>query len=230
MKQIKTFESSLNETASSIKVVKKALPGVKINDASDSIEFDPEEGYKSVESYYITVPGMGGDYCEDDLYLNVYDGDSFCFFYDSAPVPTSLHSSSDVNHMHSVQTEVPLPLSNLNKKIFDEVVNQIKKEMFETDSSMGSKSKKFTDVMDNWNWFVDAEDNEDKKKLPEAWYSALKTLNIKDNDALVCFFDDGDMQEVLDAARENGLKFIQIEEKDTEERVSNGGIVFSSKQ
>jgi len=81
-----------------------------------------------VESYYTNVPGIGGNYGEDDLYLNVYDGNSFCFFYDSAPIPTSLHSSSEVNNMNQTQTEVPLPLSKLDKKIFDEVVKQIKEE------------------------------------------------------------------------------------------------------
>ena len=130
MKHIQTFESFLNEAnpSSSINAVKKALPGIKFNDASDDLEFDPEEGYTSVESYYTNVPEIGGNYGEDDLYLNVYDGNSFCFFYDSAPIPTSLHSSSEVNDMKQTQTEVPLPLNKLNKKIFDEVVNQIKEE------------------------------------------------------------------------------------------------------
>ena len=124
MKHVKLFEHFINEAASSINALKKALPGLKFETAD--FELDPEDEYKTVESFYVNVPGISGEYGEDDLYINIYDGNEFCFFHDSAPVPTSLHSSSDANRMAQTQMEIPLPLSKLNKKIFDEVVKKVK--------------------------------------------------------------------------------------------------------
>ena len=121
---MKTFEEFVNENASSINAVKKALPGLKFTKVDS--EIDPEDEYKTVETFYTNVPGISGGYGEDDLYINIYDGDKFCFFQDSAPIPTSLHSKSDVNKMIQTEIEVPLPLSKLNKKIFDEVITKVK--------------------------------------------------------------------------------------------------------
>lgn len=113
-------------------MLKKLIPGIEFEEAED-MEFD-EDDYRSVESFIITVPGLGkGEdgivHDEDELYLNIYDGDAFCFFYDSAPIATSLHSKDVAIRMTQTEVEVPLPLSKLNKKIFDEVVSTIKESM-----------------------------------------------------------------------------------------------------
>lgn len=118
---------TLNEATSSINALKKALPGLKFETAV--FKLDPVDDYKTVESFYVNVPGIGGEYGEDNLYINIYDGDEFCFFHDSTPVPTSLHSSSDANKMVQTLTEIPLPLSKLNKKIFDEAVKKVKERI-----------------------------------------------------------------------------------------------------
>ncbi len=116
MKHVKIFEQFLNENSN---IVRKALPGVKF--VEQEIDFDPEDGYSSVSSFSTNVPGL-----DDDLYLNIYDGKNFCFFYDSAPISTSVHSKSDADKMSRTQIEVPLSLAKLTKSLFDEVVNDLK--------------------------------------------------------------------------------------------------------
>lgn len=116
MKHVKIFEQFINEDSN---IVKRALPGVKF--IEQEIDFDPEEGYNSVASFSTKIRGL-----DDDLYLNIYDGKNFCFFYDSAPISTSAHSKSDADKMSRTQIEVPLPLAKLTKGLFDEVVNDLK--------------------------------------------------------------------------------------------------------
>jgi hypothetical protein len=121
-------ESSLNEmTGETHDKLKSMLPGVDMEE--QEIELDPEEGYKSVESYAVSVPGLGGEYGEDEIYINVYDGNSFCFFYDAAPVPTSLHTEAQKRSMEQTMIEELLPLEKLNKDLFDEVVQSAKDNM-----------------------------------------------------------------------------------------------------
>jgi hypothetical protein len=145
MRHIKLFEQFLNEGKSLIKI-EKLIPGVQFEESE--IDFDTDD-YKSVESYFTNVPGISGDYGEDDLYLNIYDGNSFCFFHDSAPVPTSLHNDKDRDTMNQTQSEDPKPLNKLNKKIFDEVVKEVKERhdveesrVVESNSELGLKAKK----------------------------------------------------------------------------------------
>lgn len=109
---------------STLSKLEKEIPGVTIK--KQDIESDPEEGYDSVESYSIEIPGLGGGYGEDELYINVYNGNSFCFFYDSAPIPTSLHTPGQANKMSSTGIEIPLDINKLSKNLFDEVVAKIK--------------------------------------------------------------------------------------------------------
>lgn len=124
MKHLHTFESfvgSLDEAAAdSINIVKKAIPEVEFTE--EEFEFDPEEGYKSVKSYSFMIDGIS-----EPAYINVYDGNSFCFFYDAAPRGTSLHTDSEAKKMAQTQIEVSKPLTKLNKRIYDEVVADIKK-------------------------------------------------------------------------------------------------------
>jgi hypothetical protein len=130
MKHINTFESflneaQLNEAASSLRKLKSLIPGVKFQE--EEIEFDPEEGYKSVESYSFMIPGV-----DEPAYINIYDGDSFCFFYDAAPIAVSLHSNRQKNSMAQTLIEEPMPLAKLNKRIYDDVVAEIKEYLGES--------------------------------------------------------------------------------------------------
>lgn len=124
------LQNEMEENGSyTLDMLKKLIPGVEFEEIED-VEFD-EDDYRSVETFATTVPGLGkgedgSTYGEDELYLNIYDGDAFCFFYDSAPIATSLHSKDVATRMAQTEVEVPLPLSKLNKKIFDEVVSTIR--------------------------------------------------------------------------------------------------------
>lgn len=127
MKHVKLFEQFLSEANSSVLAsVKAALPGVSLKKMpKDWPDFDPDE-YDSVEAFSIKVPGM-----DDDLYLEVFNGNSFCFQYGygsgyATPIATSAHSKSDAAWMAQTAEPVPLPLEDLNKAIFDEVVKNIK--------------------------------------------------------------------------------------------------------
>ena len=66
--------NKLNEAAS-LNKIKSLIPGVDFEE--QEIEFDPAEGYKSVESYSFEISGLS-----EPAYINIYDGNSFCFFYD----------------------------------------------------------------------------------------------------------------------------------------------------
>lgn len=219
-------------TADSINIVKKAIPGVEFND--EEFEFDPEDGYKSVKSYSFMIDGIS-----EPAYINVYDGNSFCFFYDAAPLGTSLHTGSEAKKMAQTQIEVPKPLTKLNKRIYDEVVADIKVDapanenhyksfLNEANSDLGLKAKKFNSYIDLWDYFVDADNNKTKEEnLPKEWHDALAKLGIKDKDAIVVFFDTvGDKKEVLDTANKVGLKYIEVEDLEG----GSDGIVFSLKQ
>lgn len=110
--------NKLNEAAS-LNKIKSLIPGVDFEE--QEIEFDPAEGYKSVESYSFEISGLS-----EPAYINIYDGNSFCFFYDSAPIAVSLHSARERNEMAQQQMEIPKPLGKLNKKIYDEAIAEIK--------------------------------------------------------------------------------------------------------
>jgi len=111
-------KTKLNEAAS-LNKIKSLIPGVDFEE--QEIEFDPAEGYKSVESYSFEISGLS-----EPAYINIYDGNSFCFFYDSAPIAVSLHSARERNEMAQQQMEIPKPLGKLNKKIYDEAIAEIK--------------------------------------------------------------------------------------------------------
>ncbi len=83
-------------------------------------------------------------------------------------------------------------------------------------------AKKIEDEMETFDDAMKAEE-----ALPKVWQEALKKLNIKSADAAVCYFDAvGSKQDVLDAAKDTGLNFLEV--KDTEG--GSDGIVFSYKQ
>lgn len=101
----------------------------------------------------------------------------------------------------------------------------------EAEPPMGPKAKKFgssREIDNQYDWFTDADGGEDT--LPDEYQRALKTLNIKADDAIVCFFDAvGSAQDVLDAATKSGLKYIEVSGTEDDD-AGSGGIVFSSKQ
>jgi hypothetical protein len=121
MKNLKTFESFIEEakgkkfTAADI----KRMTGMPAEEDKDN-DLDPDEEYSSVQSFTLENPKIE-DY---PLYINIYDGDKFCFWQDAAPIGLSIHTPAERNHMAQVMTEVPLPLSKLNKSIVDEVVKK----------------------------------------------------------------------------------------------------------
>ena len=229
MKHLHTFESYLFEASSALSKIKSLIPGVKFQE--EEIEFDPEEGYKSVESYSFEIPGV-----DEPAYINIYDGNSFCFFYDAAPLATSLHNSSEKNKMAQTQVEVPKPLNKLNKSIYDEVVAGVKEYVGEsvTNETMvggqgfGSKAAKFVTKIDEFDFFEEAAKKEDDGKLPEEWQAALKNLGLKPDDTIVCFFDAvGDRNKVIDTAKLAGLKYVEVEGGDDG---GSAGIIFTRKQ
>jgi len=112
---------SINESyGKSLDALKAALPGVKFTPMSPDDLGDPE-GYKSVEGYSFIVSGV-----DEPATVVIYNGNSFCFWYDSAPIGTSLHSKSEINNMNNMGSEIPKPLAKLNKDVFKSVVDYLK--------------------------------------------------------------------------------------------------------
>jgi len=98
----------------------------------------------------------------------------------------------------------------------------------EASPAVGPKAKKFDSIIQEWDYFVDADGGEDT--LPKEYQDALKKLGIKADEAIVCFFDAvGDAQDVRDAANKAVLKFIEVSGDDSDD-AGSGGIVFSAKQ
>jgi hypothetical protein len=99
----------------------------------------------------------------------------------------------------------------------------------EASASLGPKAKKFDSYIQEWDYFVDADNNiAREERLPDEWHQALKELKVKADDAIVLFFDTvGSKKEVIDTAKKCGLKFVEVEEG---EDGGSDGIVFSAKQ
>lgn len=92
--------------------------------------------------------------------------------------------------------------------------------------AMGLRAKKFTDEIGQWDFFTDAEGNENGK-MPDEYYIPLKSLNIKADDAIVCFSGAvGSWDEILRVAKKTGIKFVEVDDEETGEKA----IVFSAKQ
>lgn len=103
----------------------------------------------------------------------------------------------------------------------------------EAEPPMGPKAKKFVtskEIGNEYDWFTDADEGPDEP-LPKEYHRALKTLNIKADDAIVCFFDViGDYRATLDMATKAGLDFVEISGDEDEDDPGSGGIVFSAKK
>jgi hypothetical protein len=94
----------------------------------------------------------------------------------------------------------------------------------EASTALGPKTKRFDNIIDEWDWFTDA--NGGEENLPKEWGSAIKSLNIDAKEAIVCFFDAvGSAEDVRDAANKAGLKFTEVDSDN-----GSSGIVFSAKQ
>jgi hypothetical protein len=101
-------------------------------------------------------------------------------------------------------------------KTFESFVN-------EANTSMGAKSKRFTDSVEAWDYFTDAED----AVAADEYQAALKTLNIKADDAIVCFSGaNSDWNQLIDAAKKSGIKYAEVDDSANNEMA----IVFTAKQ
>jgi hypothetical protein len=102
--------------------------------------------------------------------------------------------------------------------------------LYEADvtAGMGPKAKKFTQhpkIDSQVFWFTDA-DGGGEEPLRDAWHTALKTLNVKEDDAIVCYFEAVGRQEALDTAKLSGITYAEVDDEDGDD----SGIVFTSKQ
>lgn len=109
--------------------------------------------------------------------------------------------------------------------IKDAKVPTVQYAISEGNNSLGSKAKKFTDNVDEWDWFTDAEGGDEP--LPKSWHNALKSLRLNADDAIVCFYDAvGSMEDVLNLANKSGIKYVEVEDGEG----GSDGIIFSAKQ
>ena len=106
------------------------------------------------------------------------------------------------------------------------IIKTFENSLNEGSTQMGPKTKKFASMIEEWDHFTDADEG-GEEPLPEEWHNALKTLNVKADDAIVVFYDAvGSMEDVINAAKNSGLKYAEVEDSDA----GSDGIVFSAKQ
>jgi hypothetical protein len=95
----------------------------------------------------------------------------------------------------------------------------------EGNTSLGSKAKRFTDTIGEWDFYTDAGDTDGK--MPAEYEAALKTADIKHEDAVVCFSGAvGSYDEILRVAKQSGITFVEVDDEETGEKA----ILFTSKQ
>jgi hypothetical protein len=127
MKHIQNFSGFLTSSFGDLNEAKgekitsaeiEKLVGMKATE--EDYELDPEDVYKSVQSFVLENPAIDED---SPLYINIYDGDSFAFFVGSSPIALSIHSPAEKRSIQTTMVEIPAPLSKLDKAIVDEAVN-----------------------------------------------------------------------------------------------------------
>lgn len=95
----------------------------------------------------------------------------------------------------------------------------------EASTALGSKAKKFTDAVEAWDFYTDAGDKDGN--MPIEYQKVLKTLNVKPDDAVVCYSGaNGDWANVLDTAKKSGIEYAEVDDDETGEKA----ILFSAKQ
>jgi hypothetical protein len=149
--------------------------------------------------------------------VNVYDDKDFSIFFDSAPIALSAHSNSEARWMAQIMDEYPLPLSKLNRAELDKIINDLKSEYLnEAIATMGPKASKFNSIIDEWNWFTDADSGDES--LPKEYHNGLKKLGIKPNNAIVVFSGAvGSWSDILSAAKKAQLKYVEVDDVETGE-------------
>jgi hypothetical protein len=222
MKHVKLFEQFINESFES--KVKSLLPGAKLTRTDDP---EDVEEYEKAETYYISHKDIKPDMADYGFSINIYDGKDFAFFFDGAPISTSLHSSSERDKMARTQIEVPKPLSKLTPNIFKEAIEAANDNSESvSEAKEGPNAIKFDKMVDDTTMsFIDAvgAEKEEGGDLPKEYYDALKKLGIKKENAGISFSGSvGSSKAVLDAAKKAGLKYVEVEDPET----GNLAIVF----
>jgi hypothetical protein len=98
--------------------IKSRLPGADLKKLEDSTE---EEGYETVDTYEINYPGID----PDSFAINVFDNKEFEFYYDSAPIATSLHTPEEASVVKQSMIPQPHDLSKLTPELFKSVIDYI---------------------------------------------------------------------------------------------------------
>ena len=83
------------------------------------------------------------------IIINIYDDKDFSIFFDSAPISLSAHSKREAISMAQTMNEHPLPLSNLNKKELDKIVNDLKSEYLD-ESVKVNEGSAFQELADKY--------------------------------------------------------------------------------
>jgi hypothetical protein len=92
------------------------------------------------------------------------------------------------------------------KKLINEAVS----------SKIGPKASKFDSIIDEWNWFTDADSTDES--LPKEYHTGLKKLGVKANDAIVVFSGVvGSWGDILSAAKKAQIKYVEVDDEETGE-------------
>lgn len=211
MKHIKLFEQFVNESRipSALSKLGKWTPIDSNKDILDDTD------YVNVTSFMLNT---GTDLDDTGIVVNVYDDKDFSIFFDSTPLALSSHSTQQAREMGSVMKEYPLQLSKLTKNELERIIDNLKDQYLgeSVNPSPGPKSKRFNGIIDEWDWFTDADSKDES--LPKEYHDAVKKLGIKPENAIVVFSGAvGSWFDILDAAKISGIRYIEVDDKETGE-------------
>lgn len=211
MKYVKLFEQFVNE-AKVPSALTKLGKWTSIDADEDLID---GTDYNSVSSFMLNTNTDLDDY---GVVVNVYDDKDFSIFFDSTPLALSSHSTQQAREMGSVMKEYPLSLSKLTKKELDKIIDNLKTEYLgeSVNPTIGSKSRRFNNIIDEWDWFTDADSKDEA--LPKEYHDGVKKLGIKPENAIVVFSGAvGSWSDILSAAKKSGVKYVEVDDQETGE-------------
>jgi len=142
MKHIKLFEQFLKE-AKVPSFLSKLGKWTQLE--ADDYVLDGTD-YTKVSSFMLETDT---DLDYSGIIINIYDDKDFSIFFDSAPISLSAHSKREAISMAQTMNEHPLPLSNLNKKELDKIVNDLKSEYLD-ESVKVNEGSAFQELADKY--------------------------------------------------------------------------------
>ena len=250
-KVFESFKDIINESKDLKKLLKTNIPkiekslGVELGSSYSSVEDNnPDEEYGHFESFALYFGKFDEDIVYSPIMLNIYENGTFQFFFDATPLgfKSTGHTNREIGQMSATLSEESKDLSILFKNskaimkdleavyreeygddIDESKINEAlgSKSINESKVKLGSKSKKFTKIVSDWEWFTDVEDS-------LRWVDLKDYKNFNPDNSIVVFSGAvSSWRDVIKAAKKVNLNYIEFwDSEETGEEV----IIFDARQ